>query len=93
MSPAPGREREITALALAEGHISSFWSCIADLAVLLTWCLTLERQVEIPELDLEVSTGTMGGLISTVEGLVDTISQALKGTQVSFHARPLPSSQ
>ncbi len=39
-------------------------------------------QVEIPELDLEVSTGTMGGLISTVEGLVDTISQALKGTQV-----------
>ncbi|CAL8462641.1 g2174 [Coccomyxa elongata] len=40
--------------------------------------------VEIPELDLEVSTGTMGGLISTVEGLVDTISQALKGTQ-GFH--------
>ncbi len=43
------------------------------------------QQVEIPELDLEVSTGTMGGLISTVEGLLDTMSQTLKGTQVSCH--------
>lgn len=38
--------------------------------------------MEIPELELEVSTGTLGGLITTVEGLVDKISETLKGTQV-----------
>ena len=39
-------------------------------------------QVAVPELDLEVSTGTLGGLITTVEGLLDTIAQNLKNTQV-----------
>ena len=36
----------------------------------------------MPELDLEVSTGTLGGLITTVEGLLDTIAQNLKSTRV-----------
>ncbi len=42
-------------------------------------------QVGVPELDLEVSTGTLGGLITTVEGLLDTIAQNLKNTQVQPH--------
>jgi hypothetical protein len=42
----------------------------------------LFAQVEIPELELEVSTGTLGGLITTVEGLVAKISETLKSTQV-----------
>jgi C4-type Zn-finger protein len=33
-------------------------------------------------MELEVSTGTLGGLITTVEGLVDTIITSLKATQV-----------
>ena len=36
----------------------------------------------VPELDLEVSTGTMGGLITTVEGLLESIAEKLKNTQV-----------
>jgi len=36
----------------------------------------------VPELDLEVSTGSLGGLITTVEGLVDSIAENLKNTQV-----------
>lgn len=47
-----------------------------------TQCGCLVGQVHIPELDLEVSTGTLGGLITTVEGLVDTIITTLKSTQV-----------
>lgn len=39
-------------------------------------------QVIVPELDLEVSTGSLGGLITTVEGLVDSIAENLKNTQV-----------
>jgi zinc finger protein len=31
--------------------------------------------IHIPELELEVSTGSMGGLVTTVEGLVDSVSQ------------------
>ena len=42
----------------------------------------VQLQVGVPELDLEVSTGTLGGLITTVEGLLDTIAQNLKNTQV-----------
>ena len=37
--------------------------------------------VEIPELELEVTTGTLGGLITTVEGLVESVADALKRTQ------------
>lgn len=39
-------------------------------------------QVAVPELELEVSTGTLGGLITTVEGLLDSIAEKLKNTQV-----------
>lgn len=42
----------------------------------------LRLQVAVPELDLEVSTGSLGGLITTVEGLLDTIANNLKNTQV-----------
>lgn len=38
----------------------------------------------MPELDLEVSTGTLGGLVTTVEGLVQAVQTALKNTQVRF---------
>lgn len=34
--------------------------------------------VEIPELELELSVGTLGGLVTTVEGLLTNISQSLK---------------
>ena len=37
--------------------------------------------LEIPELELEVTTGTLGGLITTVEGLVESVAEALKRTQ------------
>eukprot|EP00884_Botryococcus_braunii_P018349 jgi/Botrbrau1/5198/Bobra.0172s0066.1 len=37
--------------------------------------------VSIPQLDLYVSTGTSGGLVTTVEGLVNSVSEALKRTQ------------
>ena len=39
-------------------------------------------QVVVPELELEVSTGTLGGLVTTVEGLVRAVETALKNTQV-----------
>lgn len=32
--------------------------------------------VEIPELELELSSGTLGGLVTTVEGLLTNISQS-----------------
>lgn len=32
--------------------------------------------VEIPELELELSVGTLGGLVTTVEGLLTNISQS-----------------
>jgi C4-type Zn-finger protein len=38
-------------------------------------------QVLVPELELEVSTGTLGGLVTTVEGLVQAVQTALKSTQ------------
>ncbi|KAG0566349.1 hypothetical protein KC19_7G057100 [Ceratodon purpureus] len=34
--------------------------------------------VEIPELELELSAGTLGGLVTTVEGLLSNISESLK---------------
>ena len=34
--------------------------------------------LEIPELELEVTTGTLGGLITTVEGLVESVADAQK---------------
>jgi len=37
--------------------------------------------LSIPELELEVTTGTLGGLITTVEGLVESVAEALKKTQ------------
>jgi len=37
--------------------------------------------LEIPELELEVTTGTLGGLITTVEGLVESVADALRRTQ------------
>ena len=37
--------------------------------------------IEIPELELEVTTGTLGGLITTVEGLVESVADTLKRTQ------------
>ncbi|KAK9817693.1 hypothetical protein WJX72_000744 [[Myrmecia] bisecta] len=40
--------------------------------------------VSVPELELELTTGTMGGLVTTVEGLLDSVAEALKRTQ-SFH--------
>ena len=43
----------------------------------------------MPELDLEVSTGTLGGLITTVEGLLDTIGQSLKSTRVDASHFPM----
>ena len=43
----------------------------------------------MPELDLEVSTGTLGGLITTVEGLLDTIAQNLKSTRVGASHLPM----
>ena len=43
-------------------------------------------QVEIPELELSLSTGTLGGMITTVEGLVAKVGETLRGTQ----ARILP---
>ena len=43
----------------------------------------------VPELDLEVSTGTLGGLITTVEGLLDTIAQNLKSTKVDANLLPM----
>ena len=48
----------------------------------------MHLQVGVPELDLEVSTGTLGGLITTVEGLLDTIAQNLKNTQVQLYRQP-----
>ena len=39
-------------------------------------------QVGVPELELEVSTGTLGGLVTTVEGLVRAVETALQNTQV-----------
>jgi zinc finger protein len=38
-------------------------------------------RVAIPELDLEVSTGSLGGLITTVEGLALAVRDSLKSTQ------------
>ncbi len=32
--------------------------------------------VEIPELELELASGTLGGLVTTVEGLLTNISQS-----------------
>jgi C4-type Zn-finger protein len=32
--------------------------------------------VAVPELDLELSAGTLGGLVTTVEGLLTNISQS-----------------
>ncbi|KAL3137445.1 hypothetical protein ABBQ32_006965 [Trebouxia sp. C0010 RCD-2024] len=37
--------------------------------------------VSIPEADLEVTTGSMGGLVTTVEGLLEQIITALRSTQ------------
>lgn len=37
--------------------------------------------ITIPELELEVTTGTLGGLITTVEGLVESVAETLKRTQ------------
>ncbi|CAA3017111.1 zinc finger ZPR1-like isoform X1 [Olea europaea subsp. europaea] len=34
--------------------------------------------VEIPEIDLELATGTLGGLVTTVEGLISKISESLE---------------
>ncbi|XP_050886877.1 zinc finger protein ZPR1 isoform X2 [Lathyrus oleraceus] len=34
--------------------------------------------VQVPELDLELASGTMGGLVTTVEGLITQISESLK---------------
>jgi len=34
--------------------------------------------VEIPELELELAPGTLGGLVTTVEGLLTNISESLK---------------
>lgn len=39
-------------------------------------------QVLVPELELEVSTGTLGGVVTTVEGLVQAVATALKSTRV-----------
>jgi len=38
-------------------------------------------RVAIPELDLEVSTGSLGGLITTVEGLALAVRDSLQSTQ------------
>lgn len=38
-------------------------------------------RLTIPELELEVTTGTLGGLITTVEGLVQSVASALERTQ------------
>lgn len=35
-------------------------------------------RVIVPELDLELAPGTLGGLVTTVEGLITTISESLK---------------
>ncbi|KAL0044427.1 hypothetical protein WJX82_005915 [Trebouxia sp. C0006] len=37
--------------------------------------------ISIPEADLEVTTGSMGGLVTTVEGLLEQIITALRQTQ------------
>lgn len=37
-------------------------------------------RLTIPELELEVTTGTLGGLITTVEGLVESVASALERT-------------
>lgn len=37
-------------------------------------------RLSIPEVELEVTSGSMGGLITTVEGLVVAISEALRST-------------
>ncbi|GFS45051.1 ZPR1 zinc-finger domain protein [Actinidia rufa] len=34
--------------------------------------------VEVPELDLELASGTLGGLVTTVEGLITKISENLE---------------
>ncbi|KAL5071048.1 hypothetical protein RYX36_021935 [Vicia faba] len=34
--------------------------------------------VQVPELDLELASGTMGGLVTTVEGLITQIGESLK---------------
>ena len=41
----------------------------------------LRLQLQVPELDLELSTGTLGGLVTTVEGLLDNVATALKQMQ------------
>ena len=45
-------------------------------------------QVVVPELELEVSTGTLGGLVTTVEGLVQAVQTALKNTQARCACGP-----
>ena len=40
--------------------------------------------LSIPELELEVTTGTLGGVITTVEGLVESVADALRRTQCGF---------
>ncbi len=47
-------------------------------------------QVLVPELELEVSTGTLGGLVTTVEGLVQAVGTALKSTQARLWQRGTP---
>lgn len=78
--PAPGFSRESITCKVSCLPLDPGASLDPEAIVVLTSRVRL--QVAVPELDLEVSTGTLGGLITTVEGLLDTIAQNLKNTQV-----------
>ena len=38
-------------------------------------CQSDTASVEIPEIDLELTSGTLGGIVTTIEGLITKISE------------------
>ncbi|KAL7089665.1 hypothetical protein ACP275_13G198100 [Erythranthe tilingii] len=63
--PIPDKGKKITV------HVKNFKDLSRDVIKSDTAC------VEIPELELELGSGTLGGLVTTVEGLISNIGESL----------------
>lgn len=64
---------------MAWSHLTvslTFFACIPDSKLLFYIYQSDSAGVEIPELELELTSGTLGGMVTTVEGLITKISES-----------------
>lgn len=54
----------------------NFFLKILKISVKLSFPQSDTAAVKVPELDLELTSGTMGGMVTTVEGLITKISES-----------------